>query len=170
MVYHNYLASDLPFNKQIESPVAIESGDRPDILIFQRPFALVEDDYPFSSVTIIEFKRPERTSYSETENPITQVLNYVDQIQNGKAKNRKGSTISIPDNTLFYCYIIATLNVSLEKQAKFYNLTKAPEGNGYFGYNDSYRAYIEIISFEKLISNAKKRNRAFFDKLKLSTL
>ena len=40
---------------------------------------------------------------------------------------------------------------------------------GFFGHNpdDDYNAYIEIISFERLISSAKERNRAFFDKLGL---
>ncbi len=170
LVYHNYLASDLPFNKQIKSPVTVESGDRPDILIYKGHFALAQGDSPFSSVTIIEFKRPERTSYSEAENPITQVLNYVDQIKKGKAKNRHGSTITISTNTQFYCYIIATLNESLKQKATNYSYTEHPDGNGYFGYNRHYNAYIEIIPFDKLISDAKKRNRAFFDKLNLSPL
>ena len=38
---------------------------------------------------------------------------------------------------------------------------------GFFGYKDSdeLNAYIEIISYEKLLEDAKKRNRILFDKL-----
>ncbi|WP_284648476.1 hypothetical protein [Photobacterium damselae] len=39
---------------------------------------------------------------------------------------------------------------------------------GYFGYNKEYKAYIEVISFDRLLNMAKERNQAFFDKLGLS--
>jgi anti-sigma regulatory factor (Ser/Thr protein kinase) len=38
---------------------------------------------------------------------------------------------------------------------------------GYFGYIPPYNAYIEIISYDKLLEDAKKRNRVLFDKLNL---
>ena len=40
---------------------------------------------------------------------------------------------------------------------------------GYFGYHrdEAYNAYIQVISFDGLVSSAKERNRAFFDKLGL---
>ena len=38
---------------------------------------------------------------------------------------------------------------------------------GWFGYNNNYNAYIEVISFDRLVNAAKERNRAFFDKLGL---
>lgn len=69
LVYHHYLASDLRFNRQFASPVKVESEDRPDIIIFNRPLALSEGDQPFNSVIIIEFKRPERENYGEYKNP-----------------------------------------------------------------------------------------------------
>jgi hypothetical protein len=40
---------------------------------------------------------------------------------------------------------------------------------GYFFYSREYRAYVEVISFDRLVNIAKERNRAFFDKLGLST-
>ncbi len=38
---------------------------------------------------------------------------------------------------------------------------------GYFGYRKNMNAYVEVISFDKLVGAAKERNRAFFDKLGL---
>jgi len=38
---------------------------------------------------------------------------------------------------------------------------------GYFWYNPNNKAYVELISFEKLLGDAKKRNLALFKKLGL---
>lgn len=35
----------------------------------------------------------------------------------------------------------------------------------FFGYNSPRGAYIEVISYDKLIKDAKKRNQVLFDKL-----
>lgn len=165
LVYHKYLASDIPFNQQSNAPVDVDGSDRADIIIFDKAFALVEGEYPFNSVVIIEFKRPERDDYSENKSPIRQVLNYVDQIKEGKARDKNGQTIESNPNTHYYCYIISTITPNLIKEANIQDLTLTPDGGGYFGYQKHYNAYIEIISFRKLVSEAKKRNKAFFDKL-----
>jgi len=38
---------------------------------------------------------------------------------------------------------------------------------GYFGFNEPHKAYIEVMSFDRLVNSATERNRAFFDKLGL---
>jgi hypothetical protein len=38
---------------------------------------------------------------------------------------------------------------------------------GYFGFNEPHKAYIEVMSFDRLLNAATERNRAFFDKLGL---
>ena len=43
------------------------------------------------------------------------------------------------------------------------------EAPGYFAYKKNYKAYVEVISFDRLVNLAKERNRAFFDKLGLPT-
>jgi hypothetical protein len=47
------------------------------------------------------------------------------------------------------------------------NLRMTSDGLGYFGYNDNYKAYIEVSSFDRLLNLAHQRNRAFFDRLGL---
>ena len=39
---------------------------------------------------------------------------------------------------------------------------------GFFFYNPNFSAYIEIISYAKLLTDARKRNKVLFDKLRLS--
>jgi hypothetical protein len=44
-------------------------------------------------------------------------------------------------------------------------LINTSDGQGFFGYNPGVGAYIEIIDFDKLVQDAKRRNRILFDKL-----
>lgn len=39
---------------------------------------------------------------------------------------------------------------------------------GYFGFNQNYNAYIEILSFDKLLQDALKRNHVLFERLQLA--
>lgn len=165
LAYHYYLASDKPFD-QVDK-LEVESKDRPDLLIFNRPIAFAESGPPFSAIVIVEFKRPARDDYTEKEkkNPITQVYDYIDLIKEGKALDRRGRPISIPEAIPIYAYIVSDLTPSLKKHARDYQLTKTPDSQGYFGYHRDHGAYVEIISFDKLIHGAKERNKILFDKL-----
>lgn len=165
LAYHLYLASDLQFKQQISSPVNVESLCRPDIIIFNKALALTTGDYPFNSIVIIEFKRPERNEYRENDNPIDQIYDYIRLIKAGKAKDKDNKTIEVSPSIQFYCYVIATLTPKLIKEVDNHSFTPTPDGLGYFFYNTKYNAYIEIISYRKLISDANKRNKAFFNKL-----
>jgi hypothetical protein len=44
--------------------------DRADLVIFNALAAFVNEGPPFSSVVLIEFKRPARNDYHDEENPI----------------------------------------------------------------------------------------------------
>jgi hypothetical protein len=45
--------------------------------------------------------------------------------------------------------------------------TETPDRGGFFHYNPFYKAYLELVSYDKVLGDARKRNRAFFDALKL---
>ena len=62
LAYHYYLASDLRFDMQ---DVRFASAERADIVIFNGPAAFVNEPPPFSSVVLIEFKRPLRDDYTD---------------------------------------------------------------------------------------------------------
>ena len=167
LAYHFYLASDKPL-EQIDV-IEVGSKDRPDLLIFNRPIAFADSGPPFSAIVIVEFKRPARDDYSEKEkkNPITQVYDYIDILKESKALDKRGRPISIPPHLPIYAYIVCDLTPSLHKQARDYQLTKTPDSQGYFGYHRDHGAYIEIMSFDKLIADAQRRNKILFDKLGL---
>lgn len=164
LAYHLYLASDLELKKfpLIES----ESKIRPDITIFNKKVTYTEGyETPFNSVVIIELKKPERKEYNDDSNPIGQIYEYIEEINAGTAMNKDGRQIITTNSTLFFVYIICDITNNIEKYAKRASLHKTPDNLGYIGYNDEYRANVEIISFDKMLKDAKKRNRILFDKL-----
>ncbi len=165
LAYHHYLASDKLF-KQLE-PIEIESKNRPDLLIFNRPFAFADSDPPFGSIVLVEFKRPARDDYTDEENPIAQVYGYVREIKAGTAKDRHGRPIRVPPSTPFYAYLVCDLAPKLMTQAENAQLTPTPDSLGFFGYNSNLGVYVEILSFNKLVNDARKRNAVLFEKLGL---
>jgi hypothetical protein len=164
--YHQYLASDRQL-KTIET-LSIDSTERPDVVIFNNPVAFAEgDSQPYSSIVILEFKRPMRDNYSAEENPIHQVQDYIDKIRSGKFKDKNGRLVTLPETVPFYGYVICDLTAEIVSFAKNGGLTRTPDLQGFFGFNPNFNSYLEIMSFEKLVGDAKKRNQVLFKKLNL---
>jgi len=166
LAYHAFLASD----KSLKSLTLLngESTKEPDILVFDHACAFVPSpEPPFPAITLVEFKRPMRDDYSETENPFVQVRKYIELIRANRAKTPDGREIPIPASLPFYCYIVCDLGTTLETWARDFELEKTPDGQGFFGFKRAYNAYFEVISYSKMISDAQKRNAIFFNKLNL---
>jgi hypothetical protein len=164
LAYHNFLASDKQMRELPE--IDSQSKDRTDIAIFNEALSFSERDNSFDSITIIEFKKPNREGLNTPENdPIRQVLRYVQEIQEGKKNKANGRPFGNVQNTAFYCYIIADLTESMRETARGGNLNPSPDGEGFFGFNQNYNAYIEVISYDKLLNDAEKRNQILFNKL-----
>jgi hypothetical protein len=164
--FHLYLNSDKP----IKSVPFMENGDgqRPDLLIFNRAMAYAEPSTPVGSIVIVEFKRPMRDEYDDEDNPIVQVTNYIDSIRRSGLTKADGTEITIPQTVAFYVYIICTLTPKIKRILTVNNAFKpTPDGLGYFDFHQNLNAYIEVVSFDKLVSDAKKRNNMLFKKLNL---
>ncbi len=164
LAYHQFLASDKPMRTL---PV-IDSGEdkRMDIAIFDKAISYSADNESINSITIVELKKPHRNDFSNDDsNPIAQVLNYVSSIKNGSVTQSNGREFGNVQNAAFYCYVIADLTSSLRNAAENAALMKTPDGEGYFGFNSAKGAYVEVISYNKLLKDAKKRNQVLFDKL-----
>ena len=163
--FHHFLASDKPLSKL--PSVETKSTERPDIVVFNKALAYAESSAPFSSVVIIELKRPMRDDFTDESNPIIQVIGYIEKIRESKEKDVNGRPINVSENTPFYAYIICDLTASVEKHANRHDYTKTPDAMGYFNFHKNINAYVEIISFTKLVEDSKKRNQILFDKLNL---
>jgi hypothetical protein len=165
--YHHYLASDKPL-KTIE-PAESDSRKEPDVIVFNRPIALNDrpENERLESIVILEFKRPGESGLDGDRTPVTQIQEYIELIQSGKANNRKGRQILATQSTYFFGYVICDLPESLKKVLKRSTMRETPDGRGMFGYFEDHRAYIEVLTYEKVLDDAQKRNRILFDKLRI---
>lgn len=162
--YHTYLASD----KKMKSlpTINVSSDDRMDIAIFDQAMSFSAENDVLNSISIIEFKKAGRNDMQKDDtNPINQVLRYVKEIRDGNVKKGNGRPFGNVSNTAFFCYVIADLTETMKLAAENASLISTADGEGYFGYNASRNAYIEVISYDKLIKDAKQRNNILFDKL-----
>lgn len=159
LAYHKYLASD----KTLKSMPVIDSNStkEPDIAIFDQAFAYSDSEEPFTTVTIVEFKKPD----NDNKNPVNQVGEYVDLIRQGKKKKANGQSFSITDGTLFRCYVICDLTDKMRIHCLNSGLIPTADNLGFTGFNQYRHSYIEVISYNKLLFDAKKRNEILFDKL-----
>lgn len=167
LAFHTYLGSDVPISQMPHLDSV--SRHRPDLQVFfDNPLAVAEEgSMPYSSVVLVEFKKPGRGEYAESENPITQVYGYLDKIRAGGLKTAAGRTLEATEHVPFYCYVIADLVPSLKTMAINASLRRTLDGLGYFGWNLERGAYIEVMGFDKLVGDAHKRNRALFERLGL---
>lgn len=170
LVYHQYLASDKALCSM--QPLECDSRKEPDILImnaYDKACAYSDSDSAqFDSIVLVEFKRPMRTGYTDADNLFTQLMNYIDDINSGSAKTEKGRPVSVASQSIpYFCYIVCDIDKTLDKIARRYGMTLTSDGMGFFGFVKDYNAYFEVISYDKMISDANKRNKILFDKLNL---
>lgn len=162
--YHTFLSSDKPLNSV--PGLQTEETARPDLFIFNNPFSFAEGETPFNSIVLVEFKRPMRNTYDDLEeNPINQVYEYVKRIRAGKEIMKNGRQYSINEHTRFYIYLICDITSKIQDIAEFAGLERTFDGMGYFGYNKPLKCIVEVMPFDQVVANAKKRNAALFDHL-----
>lgn len=163
--FHTFLSSDRALNR-IED-FENDSKDRPDLMIFNNPISYIEgDEGPFNSVVLVEFKRPMRKGYDDyEEDPIVQLFDYVREIKKGKKLTTNGRKYDLNEHTRFYCYLVCDINEKIIRFAENAQLEKTDDGQGYFGYNKSLKCVIDVMPFNQVLSNAKKRNKVLFNKL-----
>jgi hypothetical protein len=170
---HNLWMLDerLNFSEFISSdkPINVGRSDRTDITIYGKSVAFRGENVASNPITIFEFKKPQRKDFANlasNEDPVAQVISYVNQIRNGKFKTPKNRDILVNENTPFYGYIVCDTPKKvadwLEEEKNF---TPMPDGLGWFYWHNNLNLYIEVISWTKLLRDAEMRNRIFFKTL-----
>ncbi len=167
MVFHSYLASDRRMSSH--EPVDSDSSKEPDLVVYDVPHAFgATSSGSYDAISIVEFKRPGRDNYTVSDNPVRQVYGYMDLILEGRARKQAGEALPVHSNAQFFCYIVCDLVPTLEAQLKQLAIfSKVSDGLGYHGHHSDYNAYIEIISYEKILQDSRMRNAVFFNKLGL---
>lgn len=159
--YCTFISSDIPFDNDYKQ-------ERTDILILDNPVVLSDnrnDGTVFDTIIIFELKRPMRDDYTDSDNPIKQLYDYVRKIRKGEANDKYHRQIKVNDSTKYYLYAVCDITKKIEQLIEQYNFNTTPDMIGYYGFNDKLNTYFEILSYDKILLDAKKRNRVLFDKL-----
>jgi hypothetical protein len=158
--FTSYVSSDKPLQS---------SGDRTDITVYNRRVAYRGDNESSNPITIFEFKKPQRDDFadpSSREDPVQQIIRYVNQIREGKFKTPTGRDILVNDTTPFYGYVVCDLTKKVKDWLqKEKNFTPMPDGLGWFNWSGNISLYMEVVSWTKLLRDAEMRNKIFFNKL-----
>jgi len=157
LTFHAFAASDKPLNQTTHSG----SEERPDIIAF----AEVDEDKIARAVSILEFKKPQRTNFDE--DPTRQLYRYLRDVkENKKVRLPNGRDLNVGDTTRYYCYAICDITAAIHEYAENNgNYARLKGELGYYMYNRALNAHTEILHFDKLVVDAKRRHKAFFEKL-----
>jgi hypothetical protein len=159
--FTNYVSSDIPFDTG--------NTDRGDVIVYGHRVAMRGDNIATNPITIFEFKRPGRDDFadpSSNEDPIAQIVRYTIRLRDKKFKTPVGRPMEVNENTPFYGYVVCEITPKienwLEREKSF---TPMPDGKGWFSYLSGPRIYIEVLSWDKVLTDAILRNKIFFHKL-----
>lgn len=159
--FTNYVSSDAPLNGGLT--------DRPDLLVYDKRILFRGDNVSSNPITIFEFKKPQRHDFvnpSSKEDPVQQIVRYVNSIRDGEYKTPEGRKILVADNTPFYGYVVCDLPSKVEKWLeREKNFKPMPDRLGWFQWVENINLYVEVISWDKVLNDAKMRNQIFFQKL-----
>jgi hypothetical protein len=162
--FSSYVSSDKPLNKA--------RGDRTDLTVYNRRVAFRGENETSNPITIFEFKKPQRDDFadpSSKEDPVQQIVRYVNEIREGKFKTPTGRDILVQETTPFYGYVVCDLTPKVKKWLQNdKNFTPMPDGLGGFQWFGNIKLYMEVISWTKLLRDAEMRNKIFFNKLGIS--
>ena len=161
MNFTDYVSSDVPLEGK--------NTARPDLLVYNKRVLFRGDNEASNPITIFEFKKPQRDDFvdrSSREDPIQQIIRYVNSIRDGKYKTPEGRKILVGENTPFYGFVVCELTAKveswLEREKDF---RRMPDRLGWFQWIGNINLYVEVISWDKVLKDAEMRNKIFFMKL-----
>lgn len=159
LAYFFYAASDVPFSND-------KKEDRPDLLFLNSSIALLDsgnDGTPYDTIVLFELKKPMRSDL-KTNNPVDQIIGYMEKIQTNTVTDKNGRIIRTDDHTKFYLYVVCDAIETYKNSLKLRNgFSETIDGLGMFRMLNNQ--YIEVLTYDKIINDAKKRNKILFDKL-----
>lgn len=159
LAYFFFASSDIPFNND-------RNEDRTDLMLLDNSVALLEsknDGTAYDTVVLFELKRPMRDDLV-SDNPVDQIMKYMLKIQGNKVTDKNGRIIRTDDHTKFYLYVVCdAIEKYRETLKKMYWFDETIDRLGMYKMKDNM--YIEILTYDKIINDAKKRNKILFDKL-----
>ena len=172
LTFAQFIDSDRPLSEHA-ALFGVESGDKPDVACYFN-FGFSENDPTegaLHNVVLVELKRPGPIQ-SRDETPWEQVLRYIEKMREG-SWSESGQKIKASDNTRFYCFIVCDLDdtkVINDLRVRWEFKPVFDSEDGYMRYFSELKAYVEVIPLEKVLRDAERKHRAFFERLGLLKL
>ena len=168
LTFAEYVASDLALRRH-KALFGVEAKSEPDLIAYH-PLTFSTDDPtkgPLRNVVIVEFKRPGKLQ-SGDEDPWEQVTRYIQKMRDGYY-NFEGMKVKANDNTRFHCFIICdTDDPKVRRFLEKHQFDPLFDGEeGWFLFHRGYKAYAEVRPFTRLLVDAERNHRVFFEKLGL---
>lgn len=159
--FTTYVSSDVPLDGK--------NTERPDLLVYNKRILFRGDNEASNPITIFEFKKPQRDDFvnpSSQEDPVQQIVRYVNSIRDGKYKTPEGRKMLVAENTPFHGYVVCDLTPKVEAWLqREKDFKPMPDRLGWFQWMVNINLYVEVISWDKMLKDAKMRNQIFFQKL-----
>jgi hypothetical protein len=168
LTYQTFISSDKPISS-LKAQIDSKSRREPDLLLFDRKIVFGDGEQPIKSIIIVEFKKPMLNNYTMEKNPLLQCFEMVEDIRASRFLDPKtGRPISVASKDIpAYCYIICDITETLKRVLKTFQAFMTPDNQGYYGFHPQFATYYEVTDYNKLLRDAKQRNRIFFDKLNI---
>lgn len=172
---HNlWLIDDrLAFFGYISSDRTIHGGRRragdkvADIIMFDDCSVYREGDD--DTLVLVEFKRPRRDDYkfgNPKSDPVQQLFETALTIrEQGRLVTSTGRTIEVPEGVRIFGYVVADLEPSLKAICLNHDMRRTWDDRGFYRYHETRDVFVEVIGYDKMVGDAKKRNAAFFEVL-----
>ena len=150
LTYHSFIASD----KQLRTLEMLKSKSalRGDIVIFDEKILFADQNpefHPINSITTIEFKRPGRDDYTDTDNPLAQSFKLIDEIRSGDFQIRGRPVALANTNVPASIYCICDLTPTFRRVLKVQDAFVTPDNQGYYGFHRGFNAYPVMCSASK---------------------
>lgn len=164
LAFHRYIYSDKAVSKHKPKKGKTKSRLETDLAIYDVPYTYGEKtDYDeVASAVIFEFKRPDRPlTYDEFSK---QMGTQIEAVNGGKVIDKNGKHVTTSESTPVFFYYVCDVNAynSLKSRAKIEGFRETP-------YKSLMRLveniYVEIMTYQTLLVNSRRRNKAFFKKL-----
>lgn len=154
LAYADYIAVENPFNGAIK-----KRG--PNIVMPDYPVAVSDEPNTgrvYETITILKLDSLMRDDYTVTDNPITQMLNYIKKLRTNTMKDKNRYLILTSENTQFYLYAVCNLTHKLRNIAFDMDMIDTPDKKGMYKYHKNWNAHIKILSYGKMLNDAENRN------------